>query len=108
MNISQNPYQISKASDPVLGQGNLADKFKTIEDEENKSKAPATLPDPIDKIVPILGNIYVSMMQARNLVQQTYNNASANTAKLDQIQSSIDNINKEIVDLSYQLSMISL
>ena len=108
MNISQNPYQISKASDPVLGQGSLADKFKTIKDDEDKSKAPKILPSPLNSLIDIVGNIYVSMSQARNIVDQAANNATVNSSQHEKIKNKVDNINKEILDLTYLLSNISL
>ena len=108
MNISQNPYSISKSNNPVLKQDISPGSYKIIQDEENNSKAPKTLPEPLPKLTDILGSIYVSMIQAKGIVDQTANNVTANSEKLDIIKSKIDNINKEIVDLSYHLSIMSL
>lgn len=108
MNISQNPYSISKASAPIFKQNISPDSFKVMQDEENKSKAPKTLPEPLPKLTDILGNVYVSMLQAKGIVAQTADNATSNSKKLDIIKDKIDNINKEIVDLSYLLSIMSL
>jgi len=108
VNISQNPYSISKASNPIFIQNISPDSFKIMQDEENKSKAPKTLPEPLPKLTDILGNVYVSMLQAKGIVSQTASNVTSNSKKLDIIKSKIDNINKEIVDLSYHLSIMSL
>jgi hypothetical protein len=82
--------------------------MQIIQDEENKSKAPKTLPEPLPKLTDILGSIYCSMIQAKGIVDQTANNVTSNSKKLDIIKDKIDNINKEIVDLSYHLSIMSL
>jgi hypothetical protein len=108
VNISQNPYSISKSNNPIFKQDISPGSYKIIQDEENNSKAPKTLPEPLPKLTDILGSIYVSMIQAKGIVDQTANNVTANSEKLDIIKSKIDNINKEIVDLSYHLSIMSL
>ncbi len=108
MNNSQNPYSITTSNNPVLKQVISPGSFKVIQDEENNSKAPKTLPEPLPKLTDILGSIYVSMIQAKSIVDQTANNVTSNSEKLDIIKSKIDNINKEIVDLSYHLSIMSL
>jgi len=108
VNISQNPYSISKASNPIFKQNISPDSFKIMQDEENKSKAPKTLPEPLPKLTDILGTVYVSMLQAKGIVSQTASNVTSDSKKLDIIKNKIDNINKEIVDLSYHLSIMSL
>jgi hypothetical protein len=108
VNISQNPYSITTSNNPVLKQTISPGSLKIIQDEENNCKAPKTLPEPLPKLVDILGNVYVSMIQAKGIVDQTANNVTSDSAKLDLIKCKIDNINKEIVDLSYHLSIMSL
>ena len=108
MNNSQNPYSITTSNNPVLKQVISPGSLKVIQDEENNSKAPKTLPEPLPKLTDILGSIYVSMIQAKGIVAQTADNATSNSKKLDIIKDKIDNINKEIVDLSYLLSIMSL
>ena len=108
MNISQNPYSIGTSNNPVLKQTISPGSMQIIQDEENKSKAPKTLPEPLPKLTDILGSIYCSMIQAKGIVDQTANNVTSNSNKLDIIKDKIDNINKEIVDLSYLLSIMSL
>ena len=108
MNISQNPYSIGTSNNPVLKQTISPGSMQIIQDEENKSKAPKTLPEPLPKLTDILGSIYCSMIQAKGIVDQTANNVTSDSKKLDIIKSKIDNINKEIVDLSYHLSIMSL
>jgi hypothetical protein len=108
VNISQNPYSIGTSNNPVLKQTISPGSMQIIQDEENKSKAPKTLPEPLPKLTDILGSIYCSMIQAKGIVDQTANNVTSNSKKLDIIKDKIDNINKEIVDLSYHLSIMSL
>jgi hypothetical protein len=104
----QNPYQIGIADKPVIGQGDISCQIRQFKDEEAQSKAPPILPDPLDKIIPVIGNVYVSLITARSMVSQAANNPDINKEKLEKIKSKIDNINKEILDLSIYLSIIAL
>jgi len=104
----QNPYQIGVADKPIISQGDISSQIRQFKDEEEQSKAPSVLPEPVDKIVPILGNVYVSLIQARSILGQAANNPVIDKDKLEKIKEKIDNINKEILDLSIYLSIIAL
>jgi len=104
----QNPYQIGIADKPVIGQGDISSQIRQFKDEEAQSKAPPILPDPLDKIIPVIGNVFVSLITARSMVSQAANNPDINKEKLEKIKAKIDNINKEILDLSIYLSIIAL
>lgn len=108
MKSPQNPYQIGIADKPIIGQGDISSQIRQFKDEDDQSKAPPILPDPVDKIVPILGNVYVSLIQARSILGQAANNPAIDKDKLEKIKEKIDNINKEILDLSIYLSIIAL
>jgi len=104
----QNPYQTGIADKPIIGQGDISSQIRQFKDEEAESKAPSILPDPIDKIIPVIGNVYVSLITARSMVSQAANNPDIDKEKLEKIKAKIDNINKEILDLSIYLSIIAL
>ena len=108
MKSPQNPYQIGIADKPVIGQGDVSSQIRQFDDEEAQSKAPPILPDPVDKIIPVIGNIFVSLTTARNMVSQAANNPKVDKDKLEKIKERIDNINKDVVDLSVYLSIIAL
>ena len=108
MKSPQNPYQIGIADKPVIGQGDVSSQIRQFKDEEALSKAPPILPDPLDKIIPVIGNVYVSLITARSMVSQAANNPDIDKEKLEKIKAKIDNINKEILDLSIYLSIIAL
>lgn len=108
MKNNQNPYQTGVADKPVNSQGDVTSQIRQFEQEDRASKAPKILPDPMDKLVPVLGDIYVSLTQARNITSQAANNPEINKDKLEEIKAKIDNINAEILDLSIYLSIISL
>lgn len=108
MKSTQNPYQIGIADKPIIGQGDVSSQTRQFKDEEEQSKAPGILPDPVDKIIPVLGNVYVSLIQARSIIGQAANNPVIDKDKLEKIKEKIDNINKEILDLSIYLSIIAL
>jgi hypothetical protein len=105
---NQNPYQIGLADKPVVGQGDISSQLRQFETEDKNSKAPPILPDPIDKLIPIIGDIYVSLTQARSSLAQAEDRPNIDKDKLLQIKDKIDNINKEILDLSLFLSIIAL
>jgi len=105
---NQNPYQTGIADKPVNNQGDVSSQIRQFEQEDRDSKAPPILPEPMDKLVPILGNIYVSLTQARSITSQVANHPDVDKDKLEQIKAKIDNINAEILDLSVFLSIISL
>lgn len=107
MNVP-NPHQVGIAIAPSLDQGKLDNQFKMIDQEEVLSKAPLTLPDPLTKLVPILGNAFTSLVQARSLLKQSINNPAADANKIDLIVARIDDINKEIIDLATSLHILSL
>jgi len=104
----QNPYQIGIADKPVIGQGDISSQIRQFKDEEAESKAPPILPDPLDKVIPVIGNVYVSLITARSMVSQAANNPDIDKEKLEKIKAKIDNINQEILDLSIYLSIIAL
>lgn len=108
MKSPQNPYQIGIADKPVIGQGDVSSQIRQFNDEEAQSKAPPILPNPLDKIIPVIGNVYVSLITARSMVSQAANNPDIDKEKLEKIKAKIDNINKEILDLSIYLSIIAL
>lgn len=108
MKSPQKPYQIGVADKPIISQGDISSQIRQFKDEEEQSKAPGVLPDPVDKIVPVLGNVYVSLIQARSILSQAANNPVIDKDKLEKIKEKIDNINKEILDLSIYLSIIAL
>ena len=108
MKSTQNPYQTGIADKPVIGQGDVSSQIRQFKDEEEQSKAPPILPDPLDKIIPVIGNVYVSLITARSMVGQAANNPDVDKEKLEKIKEKIDNINKEILDLSVFLSIIAL
>lgn len=108
MKSTQNPYQIGIADKPIIGQGDISSQTRQFKDEEEQSKASPILPDPVDKIIPVLGNVYVSLTTARSILSQAANNPVIDKDKLEKIKDKIDNINKEILDLSIYLSIIAL
>lgn len=108
MNTSDSPYQVGVASTPITHQTDIAAQLKMKDEDEKNSKAPPILPDPLDKLIPILGNVFVSLLQARSLLSQASQNPSAKGAELDVVICKLDNINAEILDLSATLSILSI
>lgn len=107
MNI-QSPYQVGIAHPPNLAQGSVMPQVAMINHENELSKAPAILPDPLCKITPLLGDIFTSLLQVRSILKQSINNPVVDPVKLDLIVARIDDINKEIIDLATSLDIMSL
>lgn len=103
-----NPYQVGVADSPILHPGSINDQLKIIKQDEEQAKAPPILPDPLDKINPILSNIFVSLVQIREMLNQSKQTPRQDEAAIAIIQDKIDNINKEILDLPTYLATISL
>ena len=103
-----NPYQVGVADSPILHPGSINDQLKIIKQDEEQSKAPPILPNPLDKINPILSNIFVSLIQIREMLNQAKLTPRQDEARIAIIQDKIDNINKEILDLPTYLATISL
>jgi hypothetical protein len=104
----QNPYQTGIADKPIIGQGDISSQIRQFKDEEEQCKAPPILPEPLDKIIPVIGNVFVSLTTARSMISQAANNPDVDKGKIEMIKAKIDNINKEILDLSVYLSIIAL
>ncbi len=105
---TSNPYQVGVAGSPVLRQGSVEGQINTYKREEDLAKAPEILPEPLDKINPILSNIFVSLLQVRTMLTQAGENPKCNPQKLEKIKERIDLINKEILDLPTYLYTIRL
>lgn len=105
---TSNPYQIGVAGSPVLQQGSVVDQERNYKEDEENSKAPLILPEPLDKINPILSTVFVSLLQVRGLISQAAENPACNVHKLDEVKEKIDEINKEILDLPNYLYRITL
>lgn len=103
-----NPYQIGVADSPILQPGSMSDQVKANKENEEQAKAPPILPNPLDKINPILSNVFVSLVQIRDMLNQVKENPTANKEKVDIMQNKIDIINKEILDFPAYLATISL
>ena len=105
---STNPYQVGIADSPILQSGSIRDQVKVNKDDEERAKAPPILPDPLEKINPILSTVFVSLVQIREMLKQVAENPTVNKEKIDIMQDKIDTINKEILDFPAYLATISL
>ena len=64
---TSNPYGVGIANSPVMNQGSVEGQLADAARANRDSKAPLLLPEPIDKIMPILSTAIVSMMQIKNM-----------------------------------------
>lgn len=109
MNISQNPYQISKASDPVLGQGGLADELNKIKEEDEKNKESSYIHPVFLHIIDTVGNLHTAASNSTSIVPTLKNNIrNISPDDIKQVESLIDSINYNAHILKVLLSNLSL
>lgn len=103
-----NNFYTGVAPEPTLDQGDVSSQMDTGEQEGNKAKQTATLPDPMTKIDPLLSEVFALMVEIRNMIEQTSHNPTVNNDKIQAILSDIDEINKNVLDLPKSFATISL
>ncbi|NBP16694.1 hypothetical protein EBU95_20280, partial [bacterium] len=78
-------------------------------EEEQTSKAPEELPFSLQTVVQDLGNVFISLMNIRARFDNAKQTApKVKIAKIESLQEDIDNINKQIFDLTNALHTIKL
>jgi len=106
VNISTNPYQIGTATSPKLQQGDVESQMKMYQQNDAAAMAPEIPSFPLENINAILSNVFVSMLQIRELVKQSENHPDACREKIELVEKKIDEINKEILDLPTYLAIL--
>lgn len=77
--------------------------------EEDQAKAPLVMPYPLDTVlVPLIGDIFISLTNARNNLIMARKNPAANKEGIKEVIAEIDNINKAVLDLQKKLGKITL
>lgn len=109
MNKTTNPYQTGVANDFSLDQKNPLAQMDQYKREEDQAKAPLVMPYPLDTVlVPLIGEIFISLTNARNSLTFAKKNPAANKEGIKEIIGKIDDINKAVLDLQKKLSKITL
>jgi hypothetical protein len=106
VNISTNPYQIGVAANPKLQQGDIDNQMKIYKSDDQQAIAPEIPSFPLENINAILSNVFVSMMQIRELIKQSENHPDACSEKIALVEDKIDQINKDILDLPTYLAIL--
>lgn len=90
---TQNRTQPSKLNgDEIARSSGLIGK-----EEEERGKAPSVIPYVFQNADQILGNIYVSLLQLKSIMDLAVNDPTINKDHLKSLQELIDNINEQIV-----------
>jgi len=105
---SSNPYGIGISGTPVLNQGSVEGQLADAARANYDSKAPPLLPEPIDKILPVISTVIVSMIQIKNMLNQAESNPVISKDNLEALHAKIDDINKELLDLPSYLYTITI
>lgn len=109
MNKTTNPYQTGVAPDFSTKQSNPEDQLNQFRREDDKAKAPLVMPFPLETVlVPLIGNVFISLTQARNSLVAAKTNPAVNKEGIKEIVAKIDEINKYVLDLQSDLRKITL
>ena len=109
MNTAGFPYSVGIAQKPITHDNNTSAHLNIAAEEEAKSKANPILPYSLEQTNQILGNVFISMLQIKNIISQAENDPSVNTQHLKSLINIIDDINKKItIDIPQQLEILAL
>lgn len=109
MNGNNNsPYFTGVAPEPNHDQGDVNSQLEAGKMEGERAKQTAVLPNPMDKIDPMLSEVFVTMIDIKGMIDQVGGNPAVNKKNLRVIQKKIDEINKSILDLPNYFATISL
>lgn len=109
-NPADSPFQVGKA--PIAnsnGDNSSAVQFysKTAADEEEKAHSHTNLPHTIQNIVSQIGEVFVKMVYIRKALGET-EQISDKKHSLEAMINKIDNINKQVFELTNDLNDLNL
>lgn len=109
MNNTGFPYSVGVAQAPIMHDNNANAHLNIAAEEEAKSKADPILPYSLEQTNQILGNVFVSMLQIKQIISLAENDPSVNTKHLEDLIQLIDEINQKItIDIPQQLEILAL
>lgn len=109
MNNTTNPYRVGVVSDFALKQPDVSSQTNQFKREDDMAKAPLVMPFPLENVlIPLIGDVFISLTQARNKLIETKQNPAVDTEDLDSIVTKIDEINKHVLDLQTHVRKITL
>ncbi len=109
MNSTGFPYSVGVAQAPITHDTNVHAHLDIASQEEAKSKADSILPYSLEQTNQILGNVFVSMLQIKDIISQAQNDPSVSEAHLQGLINLIDDINRKItIDIPQQLDILTL
>lgn len=97
MNSTGFPYSVGIAQAPIYSNDDIGPQMEIKKEEEKASKSPPILQHSLDCIIPILGNLYVSLLQIKGFLEQAKQDPNAVPQKVQALQTIIDDINQKIV-----------
>ena len=103
-----NNFYTGVAPDPNLAQGDVSSQMRMQQHQDAVARETSHLPDPMDKLNPLIADTFEKLVQIKSLVKQVSENPSVNQKELNIIQDKIDSINKELLDLPNYFAKISI
>ena len=101
------PYQTHKANGPALDMPTHGQEAYKQEDEL-RSKAPPSLTYPLETLVQFVGNMLVTLTQARTALNVANENPDADKKAIGKIIEKLDEINMIAISIPEDLESLSL
>jgi hypothetical protein len=101
------PYETKKAHGPQLDMPTHGQEMYKM-DDEMKGKAPPTLTFPLETLVQFVGNMLVTLTQARTALNVAGEHPEADKKALADIVSKLDEVNVILISLPEDLEKLSL
>tara|TARA_R110002020_G_scaffold95882_3_gene229753 strand:+ start:2195 stop:2551 length:357 start_codon:yes stop_codon:yes gene_type:complete len=118
MNGAEFPYSVGKDDKPINFQMSTDDQMLKYKDDEAHQKSPPILPYDLNEMNDMLGNIFVSLAELRNMLSRVNNQPvegpteipvkSINKGAIHNITNKIDKINELILDIPDDLAKIAI
>lgn len=97
MNGPNNPYSTTSLTNSPQLTMDVSTQIAKNREDEQQTKAPQTLPFTLDAANQVLGDMYMTLLQFKTMIQQTETEPKINKQALQNLVSCIDGIGQEIL-----------
>tara|TARA_A100001515_G_scaffold142640_1_gene141931 strand:+ start:10290 stop:10646 length:357 start_codon:yes stop_codon:yes gene_type:complete len=118
MNGAEFPYSVNKDDTPVNYKMSTSGQEMKYKEDEKHQKAPPILPYDFNVMNEMLGNVFVSLAELRNMLSRIKNqpiegptelpHKGINKGAIDNINNKIDKINELVLDIPEDLAKIAI
>ena len=118
MNGAEFPYSVNPDDTPINFKMTTKGQESKYKDDEKHQKAPPILPYDLNEMNEMLGNVFVSLAELRNMLSRIKNQPEEgptqlpykgiNKGAIDNINNKIDKINELVLDIPEDLAKIAI